>query len=194
VQSVSLAGTEVETFCTEDLVLYQAMHGAKHLWRRMEWIVALAESLRVAPGVDWNTVVACAETAHATRILGLGLRLVEQFSDVHLPSSVLASVDSEGVMRRMATTIREQIFSTPGPANSTETNFYNLRVMDRKRDALHAALHAIVVPTFTDWQAVALPAPLHSLYYALRPLRLAKVYSTTLWQRVRKTRFTSQES
>jgi len=41
-QSVSLAGTMVETFSAEDLVLYQAMHGAKHLWRRLEWISSLA--------------------------------------------------------------------------------------------------------------------------------------------------------
>src|SRR6185295_7261376 len=33
-QSVSLAGVSIETFGTEDLLLYQAMHGAKHLWRR----------------------------------------------------------------------------------------------------------------------------------------------------------------
>src|ERR1700741_2674077 len=31
-QSVSLAGTTVQTFGAEDLLLYQAMHGAKHLW------------------------------------------------------------------------------------------------------------------------------------------------------------------
>ena len=193
-QSVPLAGTQVETFCAEDLVLYQAMHGAKHVWRRMERIAALAESLRAMPEVNWDTVVARAERVHATRILGLGLRLVEQCSDVHPPLRVLATLDSQGVMRQIATTIRENIFSTPGPANSTETNFFNLHVMDRKRDALLAALHAIIVPTLTDWEAVALPAPLHSLYYAVRPLRLAKVYSTRLWQRARSTRLTSQES
>src|ERR1043165_402888 len=45
-QSVSLGGTTVETFDAEDLLLYQAMHGAKHLWRRLEWISSLAESFR----------------------------------------------------------------------------------------------------------------------------------------------------
>jgi hypothetical protein len=35
-----------------------------------------------------------------------------------------------------------------------------------------------------DWQALSLPASLHSLYYAYRPLRLSKIYSTSLWRRV----------
>jgi putative nucleotidyltransferase-like protein len=185
-QCVSLAGTEVKTFASEDLVLYQAMHGAKHLWRRLEWITSMAESLRAMPDVDWDTIVARAKNAHGRRIVALGLRLVERFSDVQLPSRVFAALDSAGAMRQMATTIRDQIFSTSGAADSTETNLYNLRVMDRKRDAMLAALHAIFVPTVTDWQALALPDQLHSLYYAFRPFRLSKVYSNTFWQRLKR--------
>jgi hypothetical protein len=183
-QTVSVAGTPVETFSNEDLVLYQSMHGAKHLWRRLEWITALAEFLRAMPAINWDAIVERAAQARATRMLALGLRLVETFSDVNVPSQVTVAVDSDGTMQRMATEIRRQIFSTYGPAESTETNLYNLRVMDRKRDVLLSALRSIFIPTLPDWQALALPAPLHSLYYAFRPLRLSKVYSTSLLQRV----------
>ena len=183
-QTVCVGGTQVETFSDEDLVLYQAMHGAKHLWRRLEWISALAESLRSIPEIKWDTIVDRATSARATRILGLGLGLVQQFSDVNVQTHVLAIVDSDRAMQRMAARIREELFTTFGPADSTETNLYNLRVMDRKRDALISALRAIFVPTLPDWQALPLPASLHSLYYAYRPLRLTKVYGTSLWRRL----------
>ena len=183
-QSVSLAGTTVETFSAEDLVLYQAMHGAKHLWRRLEWISSLAESVRSGVTLNWDTVVERAAQARATRMLGLGLRLVEEFSDVRIPSHLLAAIDSDREMQLMARSIRAQLFTTYGAADSTETNLYNLRVMDRKRDALISALRAIFVPTLPDWQALALPRPLHSLYYAYRPLRLSKIYGTALWRRL----------
>jgi hypothetical protein len=179
-QSVSFAGTTVETFSPEDLVLYQAMHGAKHLWRRLEWITSLAESVRASAAIDWDTILERATQARATRMLGLGLRLVEEFSDVQIPSHVLAAVDSDRAMQQMAQRIRAQLFTTYGAADSTETNLYNLRVMDRKRDALISALRAIFVPTLPDWQALALPSSLHSLYYAYRPLRLSKIY----WRRL----------
>jgi len=180
-QAVSLAGTTVETFGAEDLLLYQAMHGAKHLWRRLEWISCLAESLRATTTINWDTLVDRAAKAHATRILALGLRLVEEFSDAPIPSEVFASVDPDKTMQRMAAQIRAQLFTTFGPAESTETNLYNLRIMDRKRDALVSVLRSIFVPTLPDWQSLALPASLHSLYYAYRPLRLSKVY----WRRLR---------
>ena len=179
-QSVSLAGTTVETFGAEDLVLYLSMHGAKHLWRRLEWIVSLAEVLRATPQLNRDLLVQRAEQAHATRMLALGLRLVEKFSDLRVP--LLGGKE----MQRMADQVHEQLFNTFGAADSTETNLYNLRIMDRKRDALISTLRAIFVPTLPDWQAVAFPAPLHSLYYAFRPLRLSAAYTTSLWRRMRR--------
>jgi hypothetical protein len=183
-QSVSLAGTTVQTFDAEDLLLYQAMHGAKHLWRRLEWISSLAESLRATPDLDWDTLINRAASAHATRMLALGLRLVEQFSDVPVP--IIASIDKDASMQRMAAGIRAQIFNTSGYADSTETNLYNLRIMDRKRDALVSALRSIFVPTLPDWQALALPSSLHPLYYAYRPLRLSKIYALSFLRNLRR--------
>jgi len=173
-QSVSLAGTMVETFCVEDMVLYQSMHGAKHLWHRLEWITSLAELIRVSKNLDWTTLVQRAVDAHATRMLGLGLRLVEAFSDVAIPPHVLIAIDSN----HLATQIKNNIFNVSHTNESTETNLYNFKIMDRKRDALISALRAFFVPTLSDWEALSLPAPLHSLYYPLRPLRLSKTY---LW-------------
>ena len=183
-QTVSLAGNSVETFGAEDLLLYQAMHGAKHLWRRLEWISSLAESVRATPAIDWDVLVNRAANAHATRILALGLRLVEQFSDVPVP--VVGSIDKDSAMQRMAAGIHAQIFNTFGYADSTETNLYNLRIMDRKRDVVISALRSIFVPTLPDWQALALPSSLHPLYYAYRPLRLSKVYTLSFFKNLRR--------
>lgn len=174
----------VETFDAEDSVLYQSMHGAKHLWRRLERITSLAETLRSTPDIRWEILLERAEKAHALRMLALGLRLVEEFSDVPVPAHVAASLDHDGALQRQARSIRRQIFLTSGIPLSTETNLYNLRIMDRKRDAFVCALRAIFVPTFPDWQVLALPGSLHPLYYALRPLRLSKVYGSSLWRRV----------
>lgn len=184
-QSVSLAGNTIETFSDEDMVLYLSMHGAKHLWHRLEWIVSLAELIRGSSKIDWTVVVQRAEHAHATRMLALGLRLVEAFSDVEIPAQIFTTVDPQRAMKRMAKQIKGQIFTRSHSIESTETNLYNFKLMDRKRDALVSTLRALFVPTLPDWQALALPAPLHSLYYAIRPLRLTKSY---LWYFLFRTR------
>ena len=177
-QYVSLSGLMVATFSDEDTVLYLSMHGAKHVWRRLEWIVSLAELIRASPSMNWSVVVQRAEDAHATRMLALGLRLVEEFSDVKTATRIATSVDPQGVAKRMATQIKERIFTRSHNIESTETNLYNFKVMDRKRDAIISALRSLFVPTLPDWQALTLPAALHPLYYAFRPLRLSRSY---LW-------------
>jgi hypothetical protein len=179
-QRVAFAGTEIETLATEDLILYQSMHGAKHLWRRLEWISSLGELIRSAEAIDWDLVIERATKAHATRMLALGLRLAEGLSGTNVP----VSVDKEGEMKRMAGQILSIIFTVSGAAESTETNLYNIKIMDRKRDALISALRAIFVPTLTDWSSLTLPSSLHPLYYAYRPLRLSRVYSSSLWRRL----------
>lgn len=183
-QSVEIAGAKIKTLATEDLILYLSMHGAKHLWRGLEWISSLGEVIRAAGSIAWDTIVERAAKAHATRMLALGLHLAERVSEVHIPNEVLTATDADGSMRKMSGEILATIFDEPRYAESTETNLYNLKIMDRKRDALISALRAIFVPTFTDWQALNLPPSLHSLYYAYRPLRLSKVYSAALWRKL----------
>jgi len=179
-QTVTIGGAEIKTLATEDSILYQSMHGAKHLWRRLEWISSLGETTRAAESVDWNVVIQRAAEARATRMLALGLRLAERVSGINVP----AGLDDDRSMDQLAQNILKTIFSVTGAADSTETNLYNLKVMDRKRDVLTSALRALFIPTLTDWSALNLPASLHSLYYAYRPLRLSKVYTTSLWRRL----------
>lgn len=179
-QTVVINGAELKTLGTEDSILYQSMHGAKHLWRRLEWISSLGETIRAAQSIDWNAIIERAERARATRMLALGLRLTERVSGIDVPDEL----DDDRSMDKLAENILRTIFDVTGPADSTETNLYNLKIMDRKRDALASALRAIFVPTLTDWAALNLPPSLHSLYYAYRPLRLSKIYTASWWRRL----------
>jgi hypothetical protein len=183
-QTVALAGTNIETLATEDLIVYLSMHGAKHLWRALEWITSLGELIRAAEAIDWDVVVARAEQSHATRMLALGLRLIETVSQIEIPIPVLKTLDADASAKKLAEQVLAEMFVDAGAQLSAETNLHNFKIMDRKRDALVSALRAVFVPTLTDWDALHLPASLHSLYYAYRPLRLSKVYSNSLWRKL----------
>jgi hypothetical protein len=183
-QPVTIAGTQIETLATEDLIIYLSMHGAKHLWRAVEWISSLGELLRVPQSIAWDTIVERAEKARATRMLGVGLRLAESVSGVHAPAEVLRTIDGDESSKRMAQQILAEVFNVSTAPVSTETNLYNLKIMDRKRDALLSAMRALFVPTVADWSTLNLPPSLHSLYYAYRPLRLSRAYSSALWRKL----------
>ena len=136
----------------------------------------MIETIRAADSTDWDAVMSRAADARATRMLSLGLQLAQRVSDIDVP----VRLDKNG----LADEVLARIFTVSGAADSTETNLYNLKIMDRKRDALISALRALFVPTLTDWSSLNLPPSLHSLYYAYRPLRLSKIYSASLWQKL----------
>jgi hypothetical protein len=183
-KTVSFAGSQVQTFSNEDLLLYLAMHGAKHLWRRLEWIASLSELVRSLEPSAWAKVVDLTVKARAKRILGLGLRLVENLFDLEIPPEVFKAVDAGSHMQAFANKICDELFTQPSRAESIDTNLYNLKIMDRKRDAFASVWRAILVPTLSDWEALSLPAALHPLYYGYRPLRLSKVYSSSLLRKL----------
>ena len=137
-QTVSLAGSQIETFCAEDLLLYQAMHGAKHLWRWFEAISSVAELVKTIEPSAWSRVIDQAVKAHATKMLGLALRLAELIFEVTPPENVLLALDRNRVMAELAEKVRDELFTTQNRlSDSTDTNLYNLRIM--KRNSEHCA-------------------------------------------------------
>ena len=185
-QTIELSGEPFETFDNEDLVLYQCMHAAKHLWMRFEWISAIAELLRKKDFVDWDKLVAKAKQIRGERMLALGLRLVDRFYEVPVSQSVFDSIDRNGLMQKMANDLATDIFRVRVTRpESTETGLYNFRIMDRKRDAGRSLIRAIFLPTLADWETLKLPSSLHLLYYIYRPLRLMRMYASTILSRLR---------
>jgi hypothetical protein len=180
-QLIEFSGELFETFGNEDLALYLCMHAAKHLWTRFEWICAIAELLRKEDFIDLERLAAKAKRVRAERMLGLGLRLVDHFYEETVPKSVFDSLDSNGLMQKMANELAADIFRlrVTGPG-SIETGLYNFRIMDQRSDALRSLRRAIFQPTLADWENLTLPSSLHSVYYVYRPLRLMKLYAAAI--------------
>lgn len=184
-QPVRLAGVSVQTFDTEDLIVYLSMHGAKHLWRSLESTSSLAELVRQSRDIDWNSLTKRAISTRTTRMLALGLRLAQRCFDAQSPAEVFKTIDADNSMRQLAEEIKANILYWPvSEPESTETARYNLKIMDRKSDALVSMIRAVCTPTLSDFEAITLPPSLHGLYYAVRPIRLSRSYGVRLWHKV----------
>lgn len=180
-----IGGARVNTFCAEDLILFQCVHGAKHYWSRLEWIVSLAELIRNQDNIDWDKLILSSRVARASRMLALGLNLSKQLGDVDIPDSVFDKIDARGSMRTLARqTLATMFDGRPTEYLSIRAISKNFQIMDRKRDVLSSILRVIFVPTLSDWESLSLPESFHPFYYVLRPLRLMKSYSISLLSRM----------
>ena len=91
-EQLSLGGVGVPWFCRESLLLVLCLHGCKHKWDTLKWVVDVAELLRLHPELNWPEMMACARRTGAERMLALGLFLAHELLDAPLPPDVLDSV------------------------------------------------------------------------------------------------------
>lgn len=177
---LTMAGTRVQTFGLEWLLLLLCIHGAKHLWEKLGWLCDVAEIVRSQPALDWDVALDKAAETGASRILLLGLGLSDELLGARPPARILDAITADKVVMPLRSQIRSWLFEGTGDAldlGERERYFMRLRERpsDRCRVALTQAKHYLT-PTLRDRETLPLPQYLGWSLYLLRPVRLAGEY------------------
>lgn len=191
---VKVAGCAINSLPSAELLLYLCMHGSRHGWERLQWICDIAEFIRLHPQIDWEEVWSKAHALGNERNLALGLLLASELFDVQVPDGVKQRIKKDSMVNTLSKQIRELIFSEESVSlGISYWHKYHLKVKERLRDRVKLRLHyyprylrIVANPTVQDRAFVLLPASLSLLYYALRPIRLAKTYGRTFLTHLRK--------
>ena len=169
-QSVSLVGRIVSTFSPENLLPYLCMHGTKHCWVLLRWVVDIAELLRVHQGIDWEQVTEQSHNLHTERMLWLGLLLASELLGTTLPEQVLLRIQADNTAKALSQQVCDHLFDDP--ITGLEKYFFIVKARERLLDKVWYFLSLIVTPTSKEWEFFPLPESLSFLYYLIRPMRL----------------------
>lgn len=173
--AVPLGGEMVRTFCPEDLLLILCVHGARHVWPRLDWLVGVAELLR-SSALDWDAVVGRARTYKCERMVLLGLALVRRLLDAELPEPIAAGI----ALDRMVSKLGEEVAARLWSERDARGDFLEDTFVDelhplmfnhwRDRARYYAGL--LFSPSAADVAALRLPSWLEIAYLVIRPVRL----------------------
>ena len=173
---IDLEGEEVRALAARELLLILCLHGTKHFWGSLGWLVDIAEMLRRHPRIDWQWIVATSQRLGCERRLALGLHLANELLGMPLPLEVRAMVQ-DPVVREVAARIRETSFAAEYlPLSVWEAFRLNLRLHESRRHRLRYCVGAILSPGLGEWTERTLPRSLFFLYFPLRFARLAGKY------------------
>jgi hypothetical protein len=181
-----LAGRTVPVHCSEDLLLIQCIHGAKHGWERLAWICDVAELVRSRPDLKWSVAVTRAADQGALRILLLGLSLAEDLVGAQLPPSLADAIRRDAVLLRLSRQLRARLFSDTAPFDLGAREQYFMDLREHSADKLRIALHQArlyLTPTERDAESLPVPGFLSGMRYVVRPLRLAWEYGLAPFKR-----------
>jgi hypothetical protein len=173
-EEVAVAGTRFLTLPVDVLVVALCVHGAKHVWERLGWIVDVAELIAGRPALDWTGVLACAEELGHRRELLLGCLLARDLLRTSLPEPLARGIAADPKLPALARAVSTQLgLVTHGRLGIARTARFHLEIRGSWKDRLAYVRYALM-PTVADWTSVPLPRWLAPLHYPLRAARLLR--------------------
>lgn len=182
IETFSLAGTTVPNLSPEVWLLILCLNGSKDCWQKLNRICDVAELIRTHQGMNWERVMEQATTLRCKRLIFLGLFLAANLLDTILPEEIWQQVQSDSVVRSLATEVSEQLFSdTVKPVGEVEKTIFHMKVREHMQDRVQSFLALMthsgwINPTEKDHDFLKLPTSISFLYYFLRPVRVVRKY------------------
>jgi Uncharacterised nucleotidyltransferase len=174
--TVEIGGQRLRTFSIEDTLVMLCVHGGKHFWERLGWVLDIAK-LAMAQEVDWKLLQQLAAKMESTRVLLLGLYLAHDLFDAPLPGQLLEEISRDRTVQELAEKVYEQYAGISDPsAGVLPRAVFRLRSRDGIGQGLYHMLRLTMSPTESDRQTVRLPRWLTPLYMLVRPWRLLREY------------------
>lgn len=173
--NIELHGKSIRCLAAEDLLLVLAVHGGKHTWKRLDWIVDIKHLLTSYPDLDWAKVISEARNKHIERMLLVALCLPQQLFQSALPPEI------EQMIAKDREVLNITRYCINALVNETTLNLWQeckLDIWMREHPAkkLRYLFYRLATPHGEDWRFVALPSILYPLYYLVRPVRLIMRY------------------
>jgi hypothetical protein len=169
--TATVAGAAVPTLSPDAALTILCMHGCKHGWSRLVWIMDVARMAGASPEVDWDAMIREARLLGLGRALPIGMLLAHEVAGAVLPPGALARFAGDRAALELAQHFAQNLFQTPGigPAGMVPYSFQLLGFRDRLRYLFSLNF---LRPNERDRAVVSLPHPLRALYYVIRPFRI----------------------
>jgi hypothetical protein len=187
-QEVKLGQATVSCLCPEDMLLVLCVHGAKHFFKRLEWICDIAQTVNANPDISWSDVIERATKSGIRRMLFFGLIMASDLLDVDLDERVKSEMRQDAEARALALRAEALLFTE---VNSTAKMFsrdsHRIGLRDSKTARMRLRLsyladyaRALMKPNEEDRKRMSLPRFLSFVYILLRPIRLMRTYGAGL--------------
>jgi hypothetical protein len=161
----------IYTLGNEDMFVYLILHGTRHAWTSLRWILDIDRML--GRFLNWNRVCQFFAESKSTVLGGKAIILASNLLGSLLPEEAYAMTQNPKAYRLaqiVTLFIREEVVLFPKPEKkeiAVAYNRYLLSTMTLKQKLLYVTNK--LYPSTKDMMVLPLPKSLHFLYFPLRP-------------------------
>jgi hypothetical protein len=176
-QDVLVDGHNIPALSNEDELLLISIHGAKHLWERLNLIADVAALIARQPNLDWDSTFKTSRNIGADRMLHTGLLLAHNLLRAPLPQNIQSRIQADALAGRLAAQIAAWLPSAGhAPPGLLSRALFRVRMRGNALSGLVYLFKLTFSPTQEDWSAADGEKPAGHLANLRRPVRLAKKY------------------
>lgn len=180
--TVEVVGTPIQTLAADDLFVALAVHGAKHLWSRIGWILDIA-ALLDSETLNAGRVAEIATRHHLKRVVAVACILAERISNVRMPPQMSELAGEDPRASVIASALFEDAIHGSQRYLPESLAYYTMSASLRERwtDRARLFIRLLLTPSSSEWRLVRLQGGARWLYYPIRIFRLAKRVVTGRW-------------
>jgi len=175
-EQATIARRTIMTLAPEDLLIALSIHGFKHRWERLGWIVDVARLLQVRPGMDWAGLQRRTKRDGSRRLVRIAVGVATEMFGRAVPIEARAALGDDETATRIVEEIASAVLRRLPVGHSAEAPVLHARARERRRDRLAYFLTALTTSTRGDWATMPVPARLSGVYRLVRPVRLLVRY------------------
>lgn len=175
-QDIKLFNTSLKTFATTNLLVYLCMHGSKHYWERIEWIVDIDRIVREYD-VEWDVLQEQSEKLEIKTLVYVGLSISNKLFHTPIPEALQKDMEEHSsLVSQIIQAIYDDeiIIEQDVDRISLSSISRNISLKDSKSSTLEVKIRSYLQLKTGDIILINLPRYLTWLYYPLRLFRLSK--------------------
>jgi hypothetical protein len=166
-----LTTSPVYHFGKEDLFLFLMVHGARHGWFRLRWLVDIYQIMRQE--LDWEKLNLIIKKYKYQRFVGQGLILANKIfgTKINGEAKLLIYNKSFNQLAKKALFFIENKVELDDSKSSKITRKYYKSYLYSIRNIKQRIILGLsmMYPSYSDYETLPLPKQVHFLYFLLRP-------------------------
>ena len=159
----------VKIFKPEALLIVLCLHGTKENWRRLKWILDIAQLLAQNSELDWNYIIKQSEKWGLRRSTLLGVKLAISIFNSTIPQNIQSLISKEKNISDLSNAIEASIEEPKiKEEESYSISWDYLRCRERVSDKFKYIYRTIFTPRDLHFGIVELPDALFFLYPVIK--------------------------
>jgi hypothetical protein len=172
-RTTQIGDARLNDLAEQDLLFTLIVHGTRHAWSRLMWLVDVAELLRTSPNIDWQLFAKDAEECGAARMVATALVLVKDLFGVSVSSDTTAYADASAarlagnVLNHWNQSLAREDVSDLEPS-ALWRHRWIMQTRENRRQRWTYARRALTMVGEEEFGATRLPGAMSPVYKAVR--------------------------